>query len=356
MDITFILAQVFAILGWLFLLYSYYKEDIQKLLFIQIIAAIFDTASYALLGADAGLLICGFELVKVILYYKTDKDGLIFLISLPIYCVIAWFSCKDEGLIALLPVIGSVIDGFVLTRNKTIATIGSIMSSILWVIYDVVILAYSAAATDSILILSNIFALMLGYSYILHIKKLHIVRCRYLSRRIYSNIVALDREVFSDEYLWTFDQHKNIFDSNSNIIMFLRDKKKIIGYISYVVITPEEYDRLKRAHTFYYGLGNAEVTHLKKRHKNYVLIESVALKKNYESKKMIEFIAKKLRTEFRNKCKQGYRIYGAISVGVSDFEKTLLNDLGFTHIKDYREKEELYELDKEAVDSFVKPL
>ena len=33
---------------------------------------------FAILGADAGLLICGFELAKTILYYKTDKDNLIF--------------------------------------------------------------------------------------------------------------------------------------------------------------------------------------------------------------------------------------------------------------------------------------
>ena len=202
MDIAFILAQIFAILGWLFLLYSYYKDDIQKLLRIQILAAIFDTLSYLLLGADAGILICAFELIKSILYYKTDKDNFIFLATLPIYAIIAWFSCNDEGLVALLPVIGSIIDGFVLTRNKTVATIGSIVASILWIIYDILILAYSAAFTDSVLVISNIFVLFLGYSRILHIDKLHIVRCRYLSRRICANIIALDRDNYAEEYLW----------------------------------------------------------------------------------------------------------------------------------------------------------
>lgn len=47
---------------------------------------------FAILGADAGLLICGFELAKTILYYKTDKDNLIFLVTLPIYGLIAWYS------------------------------------------------------------------------------------------------------------------------------------------------------------------------------------------------------------------------------------------------------------------------
>lgn len=354
MDIAFILAQVFAILGWLFLLFSYYREDIQKLLFIQIIAAIFDTASYALLGADAGLLICGFELVKAILYYKTDKDNLIFLVSLPVYAVVAWFSCQEEGLIALLPIIGSVIDGFALTRNKTFATVGGIISSILWVIYDIVILAYSAAATDSIMIISNIFVLILGYSHILRINKLHIVRCRYISRRIYSNIVSLDRNTFSEEYLWSFDQHKDIFNTNSNIILLIKDKKKTIGYVNYIVISEEKYNRIKRAQTFYHSLNSADIAQFGKRRKNYVLIESIAIKKAYESSKMEDFIIKRLKTEFRNKSKQGYHIHGIISAGVSDLEKNVLKNIGFNHLKDYHDKEELYELDEKAIKAFIK--
>ena len=172
MDITFVLAQIFAVIGWLFLIYSYYKDDIQKLLRIQIIAISFDIISYILLGADAGLLICAFELIKAILYYKTDKDNYIFLFTLPIYGLIAWLSVGNDGLIALLPVVGSIIDGFVLTRNKTIATIGSIIASILWIIYDIFIMAYSAAAADTVLVISNIFVLTLGYSHILNINKL----------------------------------------------------------------------------------------------------------------------------------------------------------------------------------------
>ena len=69
---------------------------------------------------------------------------------------------------------------------------------------------------------------------------------------------------------------------------------------------------------------------------------------------MKEFIAKRLRTEFRNKSKQGYHIYGIISAGVSDLEKSVLSDIGFNYLKDYREKEALYELDEKAIKDFIK--
>ena len=353
MDVAFILAQIFAFLGWLFLVYSYYKDDIQKLLRIQILAAIFDTLSYLLLGAQSGALICGFELVKAILYYKTDKDNLIFLVTLPVYALIAWDSCGEEGLIALLPVIGSVIDGFVLTKNKTIATIGSIVSSILWIIYDIVLLAYSAAFTDSILVVSNLFVLFLGYSRILHIDKLHVIRCRYLSRRICANIIALDRDTYAEEYLWSIDQQREIFDMNRDSIMLIRDKKKTVGYINYLAITEDKYLRMKRAQSFKSGLYTIDVAQLRKRRKNYILIESVVVGKSYESKKMAEFVNKKFRIYLRNKSKQGYKVHGVIMVAVSDFEKDFLQEAGFQHVKDYRGKEELYELDEIGVGKYL---
>lgn len=344
MDVAFILAQVFAFLGWLFLVYSYYKDDIQKILRIQIFSAIFDTLSYLLLGAQSGALICAFELIKAILYYKTDKDRLVFFVTLPVYALIAWNSCGEEGLIALLPVIGSVIDGFVLTKNKTIATIGSIVASILWIIYDVVILAYSAAATDSILVISNLFVLFLGYSRILHIDKLHVIKCQYLSRRICSNIIALDRETYAEQYLWSVDQQKDIFNMNRDSIMLIRDKKKTVGYVNYIVVTEDKYQRMKRATTFNNSFYTADVEQFRKRRKNYLLIESVNVAKSYESKKMAEFVGKKVRTMLRDKQKCGFNIYGILSVGISDFEKDFLAAMNFEHIKDYREKEELFEL------------
>lgn len=354
MDIIFVLAQVFAFLGWLCLIYSYYKDDIQKLLRIQIIAAIFDTLSYLLLGADAGLLICGFELIKGILYYKTDKDNLIFLISLPIYVLIAWYSCGDEGWIALLPVIGSIIDSFVLTKNKNIATIGSIVSSILWIIYDIFILAYSAAFTDSVLVISNLFVLFLGYSRILHIDKLHVIRCRYISRHIFTNIASLDHEIYgAEKYLWSIEEQRDIFKANPDSLLLIRDKKKTIGYIHYVAITEEKCLKYKRAHIYNDKLLPSDVTQLRKRRKNYLLIESITIKRSYESKKMADLIRHRLSIYIKNRQKQGYKIHGILSIGVSDFEKDFLQDCDFIRLKTYTDKEELYELDEIGIAKLI---
>ena len=353
-DIRFIIAQAIYIIGWLFLVFSYYKDDIQKLLRLQIVACVLETASYFLLGAWAGLFACLLDLVKVVLYYKFDKDTLVFLITLPFYGVLMFFSIQEEGMISLLPAIGGIIDGFVLTRNKTVATAGTIVASSLWILYDVITFAYAAAATDTILVISNCFVLFLGYSRILHIDKLHVIKCHYLSRSISSNILALDRDNYAPEYLWTIDEQKSTFNLNPDSIMLIRDKKRTVGYFNYITITEEEYERLQRALTFYQTLPAEGITTWRRRRKNYLLIESVCINKSYESQKMADLISKHFRRMLRYKRGQGYNVHGALLVAISDFEKTFANTIGASHLKDYREGEALYELDESAMSDFAK--
>ena len=347
-DVRFIIAQVLSTIGWLFLVYSYYKDDIQKLLKLQIVTCVLETASYFMLGAFAGIFACILDLVKVVLYYKFDKDMLVFLVTLPFYGILMFFSIQEEGMISLLPAIGGIIDGFVLTRNKTVATAGTILASTLWIIYDVITLAYAAAATDTILVISNCFVLFLGYSRILHIDKLHVIKCNYLSRSIAANIIRLDRDNYAEQYLWTIDEQRQTFSLNPDSIMLIRDKKRTVGYINYITITEEEYERLKRAQVFYQDIPKNQITAWRRRRKNYLLVESICINKGYESQKMADFVCRHLRRMLRRKRAQGYTVYGILCVAVSDFEKTCMGTMSATHLKDYRDGESLFELEKAA--------
>ena len=77
----FYLAQLFGILAWLTLLLSYYRKNTDKILFVQIISVIFYLLNYLFLGAWTGLIVVIFELVRDSLYYKTDKDNLLFILN-----------------------------------------------------------------------------------------------------------------------------------------------------------------------------------------------------------------------------------------------------------------------------------
>lgn len=344
-----VLAQITALIGWLLLIYSYYKEDIQDLLFIQIISSIFYCLNYFFLGAYSGLIVCFIELIKTIGYYKTDKDNLIFLYSLPLYVVIAVFDYNS--IYSLLPIIGSIIDGFSLTKNKNIATIGSIISNILWVIYDIIILAYACAITDGILVISNIWLLLFGYSKILKTSKLIIMQSRSFSKNIYNAMYILDKTSYGDEFTWSYDYEKNIKSKNQDSLFIIKYNNEIVGYVSYFVINESEYFKILNSPTFIkeYDLNN--VISYQKNKKNYLIIDSINIKNKFRNHVSIDLIINKLKKILIQKESNGYKIESIISASISNFEKEVLEKAGFEKYKDYDKKSSLYLLSNEKIEN-----
>ena len=64
------------------------------------------------------------------------------------------------GIIYLLPICSSLLDGYSLTKKRKIVVIGAVISYTLWVIYDIFVYSYSGALTDGIVALSNMLILI----------------------------------------------------------------------------------------------------------------------------------------------------------------------------------------------------
>ena len=157
-NIGFWIIQFIGLLAWLLILLSYYRKNTNKILVFQIISTVLWCVHYYLLGAYSGLFICIFEVIRDSLYYKTDSDNYIFLASVPIYILYGFITYS--GIIELLPIFSSTIDGFTLTKKKKIVVFGAVISYTLWVIYDIAVKSYSGALTDGIICISNISILL----------------------------------------------------------------------------------------------------------------------------------------------------------------------------------------------------
>ena len=162
MDINFWMIQGIGIIAWLVLLVSYYREDTDKILFFQIVATALYCIHYYLLGAYSGLFICVFEVIRDYLYYKTDSDDYIFLMSIPIYIINGFITFT--GWYDLLPAFSSLLDGYTLTKKKKIVVVGAIISYTSWVIYDLFVMSYSCAITDGLVVVSNLSILLFGFN------------------------------------------------------------------------------------------------------------------------------------------------------------------------------------------------
>ena len=116
MDYYFMFIQLLGFLAWLMLVYSYYRENTNKILIFQILSTIMFCIHYYLLGAYSGLLICIYEVIRDYSYFKSDKDNYIFIGSVIVYVIssiITYASILD-----LFPYLASLIDGFFLTKNR----------------------------------------------------------------------------------------------------------------------------------------------------------------------------------------------------------------------------------------------
>lgn len=156
--LTTILIQTLGLIGWLLLLLSYWREDINKLLFLQLISGVFYAFHYYFIGAIEGVFVIIFELFRDFSYYKTNLDKYIFIGTIPIYIIYSLLNFT--GLVSIFPCIASIIDGYSLSYNKNSAVIGAIIAEVLWIIYDGLNGSYIGIVTGAIMIVSNIMAMM----------------------------------------------------------------------------------------------------------------------------------------------------------------------------------------------------
>ena len=345
--IVIIIAQIFGIVSWLLLLYSYTKEDIDELLYIQILVCLFDVISYLLLGADAGLLICLVELIKTILYYKTDKDRLIFRVGLIFYILISFLTVKSWY--SILPVLGSVIDSFGVSKNSKLANICSIISNSLWTIYDILILSYVGALNDIVVVICNISVLFLGYSRIMRISKFKIIKYNYLTKKTINEIYNLDKKNYGENNTWDKNYQKEIYNKNNDSLFVIKYKHEFIGYINYLNIIEEEFIRLKRIKKIPEKINLNKVIKFKANKKNYLLIESINIKKEYEKEESIKLISKKIKNFIKLKHKQRVYIKEIIFFATSDFEKNICEYMNFNKIKEMDNNTYIYELSTETI-------
>lgn len=162
MDYYFIFVQLLGFLAWIVLVLSYYRKNTNKILIYHILANILYCIHYWMLNAYSGFFICLIEIIFDYGYYKTDKDKYIYITSIPIRILCGLINYKS--LIDILPIIASLVDGYTLTKKKKTVIIGAIISYSLWVIYDLFVLSYTGAITNTILVLSNLFILIFNYN------------------------------------------------------------------------------------------------------------------------------------------------------------------------------------------------
>lgn len=158
MDLNFYLAQITSLLAWFFLIFSYWKNKDDKILYLQVISCIFFVLNYLFLGAYTGLFVVFFEIVRDYLYIRFNDDKKTFLFTLPVYALIGIFSY--DGFWSLFSIFASLNDGYALIyKGKKVVFLG-IVTYVLWLVYDIRYFSLPNVVAESALIISNLIILL----------------------------------------------------------------------------------------------------------------------------------------------------------------------------------------------------
>ena len=152
--------QLIGFIAGIFLILSYFRKNTKKVLSFHVISGLLDFIHYFLLHAYSGAIIYLFESIRDYLYYKTDKEKCIFIISAIIYLSVSFFQVKVWY--DYLPILSSLIDGYSLTLSKKYVTIGACISYSIWVIYNIKVCSIPSIIFDGIIALSNFYILIHG--------------------------------------------------------------------------------------------------------------------------------------------------------------------------------------------------
>lgn len=158
-----IIIQLIGALAFVFLMWSYYKKEKIKILYMQILASIIFTIHYYLLSGITGA-ICNFiNVIILILIYlfeiKEKKKISLILVLIPIFtfvCFISW-----ENIFSIFPIIATVLasTSFLCNKETNIRIIG-IINCICWIVYGFIYLSYPGIIFNTITVITTTIALI----------------------------------------------------------------------------------------------------------------------------------------------------------------------------------------------------
>ena len=334
------LGQTCAILAWIIFLISTHVKRENKVIFFHILSAILYTINYLCLGAMIGFWISIFELIKAIGYYKTDKDKYIYFGTLPIYLILIYY--YGFSFITLVAILGSVIDGYVLLKDKRTIVFGEMISYSLWIVYDLFFLDYAGVWANLFIVLSNIYVAVKGYSKYLNREDVYTIRPTYISKNTVNEIIKLDKQQLDKEYRWNLDKINALTYRKKYYYILVKDKNRIIGYVNFLNVKEDIYKRMIKSNKLYDDFKKSDLLNYTKNRKIYLNLNVIVLSSEYNNSDTIEKIVEAIRKYIRNMIKNRYFIQEICCYSVNHVEVEVLEKLGFKKVKEITKECYLY--------------
>lgn len=156
----FIIAQFFGILVIIANVLSMQMKNKKQIIFMFILANLFSAINFILLQSYSGAIICSFAIIQTFInkfFEKKENNVPKAIILLYIIISIILGTITFNSFIDILPIICSILYTITIIQDqeKNIRII-SLINILLWIIYDIVSQAYTAAISDSLMTISTL--------------------------------------------------------------------------------------------------------------------------------------------------------------------------------------------------------
>lgn len=142
----------------LFLILSSWGKNIKQILIMQTISFIFKGFHYYLLGGLSGFLTSMISAIRNLIFYKVKQNNTISLIFIIVYLIIGYLTFQN--IFSLIPVLATIFYTVVVNENnKTYLRISLLITSFLWLIYNVYLMSYSGIIIQIINLFSSTLAI-----------------------------------------------------------------------------------------------------------------------------------------------------------------------------------------------------
>ena len=159
----FVTAQIFGILVIIANVLAMQMKNKKQIILMFILANLFSAINFVLLQSYSGATICIFAIVQTFINkFFENKNKQVPKIVIAIYIVISIIlgAITFKASIDIVPIICSIL--YTLTiiqdKEKNIRII-SLVNILLWILYDTVCQAYTAAISDSLMTISTIIGI-----------------------------------------------------------------------------------------------------------------------------------------------------------------------------------------------------
>lgn len=157
------ISQVVGLLAFLVFVISIQQKSKKQIIFWQIISFFLYALQYLIIKAYPGMIVFTINMLRSIIFSRdfkrkrTNNFFLFFFIVLSILCGVLTY----EKIYDILPIMASLLSVIFTWQPSTkILRIGQIFICLLWIIYDIFVLAYIGIFTESCIIASTIVAII----------------------------------------------------------------------------------------------------------------------------------------------------------------------------------------------------